>query len=103
VKVGLDEISALVDGNSIRAACRMTGIAKGTILKLLADIGRTCADYQDKALRNLTCKRIQFDEIWSFFYAKEKNVPKNKKGQFGYGDFYTWTALCAECRNETHY
>lgn len=91
-------ISALVEDNSIRATCRMTGVAKGTILKLLADVGRACADYQDKALRNLACKRIQCDEIWSFCYAKEKNVARDKKGQFGYGDVYTWTALCAETK-----
>ncbi|HDY67588.1 hypothetical protein LCGC14_1596250 [marine sediment metagenome] len=86
-------ISALVEGNSIRATCRMTGTAKGTVLKLLADVGKACSDYQDKALRNLECKRIQCDEIWSFCYAKQKNVPKDKKGQFGYGDIYTWTAF----------
>ncbi len=76
-------ISALVEGNSIRATCRMTGTAKGTVLKLLADVGKACSDYQDKALRDLECKRIQCDEIWSFCYAKQKNVPKNRKGQFG--------------------
>ena len=58
-------ISALVEGNSIRATCRMTDVAKGTVLKLLADVGRACAKYQDEHLRNLACKRIQCDEIWS--------------------------------------
>ena len=73
-------ISALVEGNSIRATCRMTGVAKGTVLRLLAAVGRACAQYQDKVLRALPCKRIQCDEIWSFCYAKEKNVPKDKQG-----------------------
>ena len=75
-------IASLVEGNSIRATCRMTGAAKGTVLKLLADIGEACSEYQDKVLRNLPCKRIQCDEIWSFCYAKEKNVPDEKKGEF---------------------
>ncbi len=91
-------IAALVEGNSIRATCRMTDTAKGTVLKLLADIGKACAEYQNEAMRDLTCKRIQCDEIWSFCYAKEKNLPKNKKGKRGYGDVYTWTALCADSK-----
>jgi len=78
-------IASLVEGNSIRATCRMTGVAKNTIVKLLADLGEACVEYQDKAFKNLLCKHIQCDEIWSFCYAKEKNVPKEKKGQFGYG------------------
>ena len=91
-------LSALVEGNSIRATVRMTGVAKGTVLRLLADVGRTCAKYQDKTLRDLPCKRIQCDEIWSFCYAKEKNVPKNKRGKFGYGNVWTWTAICADTK-----
>ncbi len=91
-------ISVLVEGNSVRATCRITGAAKGTVLKLLADVGKACSDYQNKALRNLPCKKIQCDEIWSFCYAKEKNVPKKKKGHFGYGDIYTWTALCEDTK-----
>jgi len=79
-------VAALVEGNSVRATCRMTDTAKGTVLKLLKDVGRACAEYQDKILRNLPCKRIQCDEIWSFCYAKEKNVPDDFKGQFGFGD-----------------
>ena len=91
-------ISALVEGNSIRATCRMTGAAKGTVLKLLADVGQACAEYQDKTLTNLPCKRVQCDEIWSFCYAKDKNVPEDKKGQFGYGDVWPFTALCADSK-----
>ncbi|MGH7724399.1 MAG: IS1 family transposase [Candidatus Eiseniibacteriota bacterium] len=91
-------IGSLVEGNSIRATCRMTGAAKGTVLKLLADVGRACAAYQDKALRQLPCKHIQADEIWSFCYAKAKNVPESKRGEWGYGDVWTWTALCSDCK-----
>jgi IS1 family transposase len=91
-------VAALVEGNSIRATCRMTGVAKNTVVKLLVDLGKACAEYQDKVFRNLTCSRIQVDEIWAFCYAKEKNVPKDKKGQFGYGDVWTFTALDAETK-----
>jgi IS1 family transposase len=91
-------IAALVEGNSIRATVRMTGVAKDTVIKLLAKIGQACAEYQDKVMHNLTCKRIQCDEIWSFCYAKEKNVPEELRGKFGYGDVWTWTALCADTK-----
>lgn len=86
-------ISALVEGNSIRATVRMTGVAKNTVAKLLVEIGAACSIYQDKALRNLQCKKIQCDEIWGFCYAKQKNVPEKKQGQFGFGDVWTWTAI----------
>jgi IS1 family transposase len=76
----------------------MTGVAKNTIVKLLAEIGTACAEYQDKALRNLPCKRIQCGEIWSFCYAKEKNLPQELRGRFGHGGVWTWTALCADTK-----
>jgi IS1 family transposase len=91
-------ISALVEGNSIRATVRMTGVSKNTIAKLLVELGAACSQYLDKALVNLNCKRIQCDEIWSFCYAKEKNVPQEKRGQFGYGDVWTWTAMDADSK-----
>ncbi|MGA2587419.1 MAG: hypothetical protein ABSF88_10410 [Candidatus Aminicenantales bacterium] len=91
-------VAALVEGNSIRATVRMTGVAKNTIVKLLADLGLACAEYQDRVFKNLPCKRIQCDEIWSFCHAKEKNVPKEKKGQFGYGDVWTFTAICSDTK-----
>jgi IS1 family transposase len=91
-------IAALVEGNSINSTVRMTGVHKTTILKLLARLGTACADYQDRTLRNLKCKRIQCDEIWQFCYAKEKNVPEEKKGQFGYGDVWTWVAIDADTK-----
>ena len=90
--------AALVEGNSIRSTVRMTGVAKGTVLKLLADLGRACGEYQRRTLVNLHCKRIQCDEIWSFCYAKEKNLPEEKRDQYGYGDVWTWTALDADSK-----
>jgi len=86
-------INCLVEGNSIRATVRLTGAAKNTVTKLLVDLGRACTEYQDKVFRNLNCKRIQCDEIWSFCYAKDKNVPEEMRNQPGVGSVWTWTAL----------
>lgn len=91
-------IAALVEGNSIRAICRMTGAAKNTVAKLLAELGEVCARYQDETLRGLTCRRVQCDEVWSFCYSKDKNVPEAKQGIFGYGDVWTWTAIDADSK-----
>ena len=90
-------VACLVEGNSIRSTVRMTGVAKNTVVKLLADLGLAYSEYQDKAFRNLSCKRIQCDEIWSFVGCKEKNVPADKKRQ-GRGDVWTWTAIDAETK-----
>ncbi len=90
-------IRSLIEGNSIRATCRITGTAKGTVLRLLADVGAACAEYQDKALVALPCTEIQCDEIWSFVGKKEKRVKRTEKGQ-GKGDCWTWTALCAHTK-----
>ena len=91
-------IAAIVEGNSIRATVRLTGVAKNTIVKLLVELGAACTRYQDETLRNLPCRRLQCDEIWSFCYAKAKNVPAEKRGQFGYGDVWTWTAIDADTK-----
>jgi IS1 family transposase len=91
-------LGCLVEGVSVRATSRMTGASKVTILKLLADVGAACYEYHDKVMNNLPCKRVQADEVWSFCYAKEKNVPQKCKGTFGFGDVYTWTALCADTK-----
>jgi IS1 family transposase len=91
-------VGALVEGNSIRSIVRMTGVAKNTIVKLLAELGSACAEYQHRTLVNLPCKKIQCDEIWSFCYAKQKNVPQDKKDTFGYGDVWTWTAIDADTK-----
>ena len=91
-------VAALVEGNSIRVTVRMTGVAKNTIVKLLEDLGTACAEYQDEVFRNLTCKRLQADEIWSFCYAKQKNVSPEHQGVFGYGDVWTLVAIDAETK-----
>ena len=95
VKARARILSFLVEGDSIRATVRMTGAAKNTVVKLLADVGAACAAYQDKTLRNLPCKRIQCDEIWSFIYAKQKNVAAAPEGA---DDAWTWTATCADTK-----
>ncbi len=90
-------MAALVEGNSIRATVRMTGVAKNTIVKLLNDLGCACAAYHNKHVRNLRSRRIQCDEIWSFVGAKKKNVSLEKKAE-GWGDAWTWTALDADSK-----
>jgi IS1 family transposase len=91
-------IGCLVEGNSIRATVRMTGASKNTITRLLVDVGEACSEYQDEALRDLPCTTIQCDEIWAYCYAKQKNVPDEHQGTFGYGDVWTWTAICADTK-----
>jgi len=88
----------MVEGVSIRVISRMTGASINTVVKLLADAGNACLEYQDRVMVNLPCKRIQADDIWSFVYAKQKNVPQEMRGQFGIGDVWTWTALCADTK-----
>ena len=89
-------VTCLVEGNSIRATVRMAGVAKNTVTKLLVDLGTVCSIYQDRTLRDLTCERVQCDEIWSFVYAKQKNVPAEKKGEAG--DVWTWVAMDADTK-----
>lgn len=91
-------IRCLVEGQSIRATARTADVSKNTVSKLLIDAGKACAAYQDKALRDLPCRRIQVDEIWSFIYAKEKNVARAKSAPAEAGDVWTWTAICAETK-----
>jgi IS1 family transposase len=91
-------VGALVEGCSIRSTVRMTGVAKNTVTKLLVELGTACAAYQSDTLRNLPCKRLQCDEIWSFVGAKDKNVPADKMGQFGVGSVWTWTAIDADTK-----
>ena len=86
-------IRCLVEGNSIRSTVRMTGVSKKAVTKLLVDLGRVCAEYQDRTFRNLKLSNLQCDEIWSFVGSKEKNVPAQSKGQYGRGDVWTWTAI----------
>lgn len=91
-------LSALLEGNSIRATCRMTGVAKNTIVKLLTDVGRVCQRYHDERVRDLRPAQVQCDEIWAFCYAKRKNVPTEHQGEYGYGDVWTWMALDSDSK-----
>src|SRR3954452_14558337 len=91
-------LGMMVEGMSMRAIARLTGASKNTIVKFLREAGEACARYQDEHLRNLTCKRIQVDEIWSFVGMKQKNVPAARKGEFGVGDVWTWTAIDADTK-----
>ena len=89
---------ALCEGNSIRSVTRMFNVGKNTVTRLLIQAGAACAVYQDETLRNLQCKRVQCDEIWSYIGAKDKNVPADRKGEFGMGSVWTWTAMDADSK-----
>src|SRR5258706_16374025 len=91
-------IQCLVEGNSMRAISRMCDVSINTVSKLLLDVGSACWVYQDRVMRDLPCTKIQCDEIWSFCYSKEKNVPESRKGEYGIGDVWTWTAICADTK-----
>jgi IS1 family transposase len=87
----------IVEGNSVRSITRMTGVCQEAILKLLCDLGKACADHHNTAVRNVRSQRVQCDEVWSFCYAKEKNVPIEKQGT-GAGSVWLWTAIDADSK-----
>jgi IS1 family transposase len=91
-------IRCLVEGNSIRSTTRISGVAKNTIQKLTVDVGEACLEFQNQALRNLPCKRLEMDEIWNFCYAKDKNLSDAMRNVQGVGSMWTWTALCADTK-----
>lgn len=91
-------VKCLVEGNSLRATARMTGVARNTVSSLLVELAAACWDYQDDTLRGLTCRRVEADEIWAFCYAKEANVPEAHKGEVGFGDIWTWVAMDADTK-----
>jgi IS1 family transposase len=91
-------IRCLCEGNSIRSTVRITGVAKNTVTKLLVEIGAACDKYQDRVFRDLNCKRIQVDEIWSFVYAKQKNLTPKIEDRGRAGDVWTWTAIDADTK-----
>jgi IS1 family transposase len=91
-------IRLLVEGNSVRAITRISGRSINTVSKLLVDVGAACDDFQDATFRNLECKTLQADEIWSYVYARERNVPADKRGEFGFGDVWTFVAIDADTR-----
>lgn len=86
-------VAALIEGCSVRSVSRMTGVSKNTILKLLGDLGPVCEEFHDRHVRGLQCERIEADEIWSFCYAKDKNLPDHMRDEPGVGSVWTWTAL----------
>ena len=91
-------VAALVEGNSIRSTCRMTGVAKNTVTKVLVELGTACERFQQKTLVDLRCRRIQCDEVWSCCYATEVNVPDHMRGEPGVGDVWTWLAIDADSK-----
>lgn len=91
-------VRALTEGVSVRGTARLTGVSKPTILRLVLDLGRICAEYQDRVLADLPCRRIECDEIWQFVYAKPPNVPAGRRDEFGYGEVWTWVAMDPESK-----
>jgi IS1 family transposase len=91
-------LTARCEGNSVRSTCRMTGAAKGTVLRVLERVGAACAVHHDLAIRGVRSRRVQADEIRSYCYAKEKNVPTHLRDTAGYGDCYTWVAIDSDSK-----
>jgi IS1 family transposase len=91
-------LGCLVESMSIRATCRITGVARMTVNKLILDLGAACAEHQDRYVRDLATQRVEADETWSFCYSKAKNVPEEHKDTFGYGDVWTWVAIDADSK-----
>lgn len=91
-------IGLLVEGNSLRATSRLADCSINTVTKLLVDIGAACKAYHDEHVRNVPAKRVQCDEIWSFVYSKDKNVPEEYRGKYGIGSIWTWVGLDADSK-----
>ncbi len=91
-------LAALVEGVSIASICRMYGVNKITVLRLLADAGTLAAQYHDLTVCDIKSRRIQCDEIWAFVGAKQRNVPEESRGQFGRGDCWTWVGIDADSK-----
>jgi len=91
-------LGMLVEGMSLRAASRLIGCSLNTVTKLLVDVGAACEAYHDEHVRNLTCKRVQCDEIWSFTYSKAKNVATAKNAPENAGDTWTWVGIDADSK-----
>ena len=91
-------LAMLCEGASMRSVSRLAGVSINTVAKLLMDAGTFCAAYHDATVRNVKAKRVQVDEIWSFTYAKQKNVADAKAAPEGAGDTWTWTAIEADTK-----
>lgn len=93
IKTRITILNLLVEGSSMRSISRITGVSINTVTKLLEDAGKACAAYHDVTVRNVKAAQVQCDEIWSFVYAKEKNVALATAAPDGAGDVWTWTAI----------
>lgn len=91
-------IHLLVEGNSLRATSRLADVSYNTVLKTMVETGKAASEYQDEVLRNLTCKKLEIDEIWSFTYCKQKNINKVLRPREENGDCWTWVAMCPDTR-----
>jgi IS1 family transposase len=91
-------LSMLCEGSSMRSISRVCDVSINTVSKLLVDAGKACAAFHDEKVRGVKARRVQVDEIWSFTYAKQKNVPNAKRQDLAYGDTWTWTALEADTK-----
>jgi IS1 family transposase len=91
-------VSCLIEGCSLRSTVRMTGVAKKTVSRIQVEVGEACAAYSDRVMRNLPCKVLQVDEVWSFTYCKQTNIPEHLQGVDGIGDTWTWIALDSETK-----
>jgi IS1 family transposase len=93
IKTRVTILNMLVEGSSVRSISRITGVSMNTVIKLLEGTGKACADYHDVTVRNVKAQQVQCDEIWSFVYAKDKNVADAEAAPSGAGDVWTWTAI----------
>jgi len=91
-------VNMLLEGNSLRAISRIADVSINTVIKLLIDLGTACQQYHDENVKELNCKRIQCDEIWAFIYGKDKNLPPDLRGQYGFGSIWTWVAIDADSK-----
>src|SRR5208282_40339 len=82
----------------MRSVSRLADVSFNTVNKLLLDAGRFCAGYHDAKVKGVKAKRVQCDEIWSFTYAKEKNVARAKAAPDGAGDTWAWTGITADTK-----
>jgi IS1 family transposase len=90
-------VAALIEGNSIRGTCRLTGVCKDAVMKLIPELGVACRSHHNAVVRGVRTRRVQCDEVWAFCYAKAKNVPEEKKGT-GAGDVWTWIGIDADTK-----
>lgn len=91
-------VRCLIEGNSVNSTVRMTGVAKNTILKLLAELGVVCSDFLNRSMQNLTCQRLQADEVWSFCYCKQRHLTPKIATEHVAGDVWIWAAIDADTK-----